>query len=246
MKKFIIFLFILFFSTALLSSNDFQTLLNKANNLYQQEKYLEALSCYLDIIDSGIKDSRVYYNIANTYFRLNKIGKAILFYERAKRISPRDPDVIYNLSFLKSIVKEQQEENPILLFFSKVYGIFSLNEISVIFSILYFSLIILVGINIILKSRKIKIINIGLISLVILIGIWLSSRAIKEKINKQAIVIKKQSPVYSGPGEDYTLGFSLPEGIKVDLIKKERDWWEIGYKEKGVRGWIRKENIEEI
>jgi hypothetical protein len=42
------------------------------------------------------------YNAANAYARAGKIGLAILFYERAQWLSPRDADIAANLHFVRA------------------------------------------------------------------------------------------------------------------------------------------------
>jgi tetratricopeptide (TPR) repeat protein len=42
------------------------------------------------------------YNAANAYARAGKTGLAILFYERAQWLAPRDPDIAANLHFVRA------------------------------------------------------------------------------------------------------------------------------------------------
>ncbi len=42
------------------------------------------------------------YNLANSYARAGKPGMAVLNYERARLLSPNDPDVEANLRFVRS------------------------------------------------------------------------------------------------------------------------------------------------
>jgi tetratricopeptide (TPR) repeat protein len=56
-------------------------LFEQANELYKQEKYQEALEKYQTITSADYASAELYYNIGNTYFKLNKIPHAILFSE---------------------------------------------------------------------------------------------------------------------------------------------------------------------
>lgn len=42
------------------------------------------------------------YNAANAYARAGKTGLAVLYYERAQWLSPRDPDIVANLHFVRA------------------------------------------------------------------------------------------------------------------------------------------------
>jgi len=67
-----------------------------ANQLYNAEKFTEAASSYEKIEP---KTAHVYYNLGNAWFRLNRLGPAVLNYERARKLAPRDPDILANLKF---------------------------------------------------------------------------------------------------------------------------------------------------
>src|SRR5579863_4317233 len=67
-----------------------------ANQLYDAGKYGESAALYEKIEP---KTAYVYYNLGNAHFREGKLGLAILDYERARRLAPRDPDIVANLRF---------------------------------------------------------------------------------------------------------------------------------------------------
>src|SRR5882724_4891553 len=70
--------------------------LKAANQLYDSGKFAEAAAAYEKIEP---KTAYVYYNLGNAWFRQGKLGLAILNYERARRLTPRDPDILANLKF---------------------------------------------------------------------------------------------------------------------------------------------------
>jgi tetratricopeptide (TPR) repeat protein len=71
----------------------------KANSFYEKESCDSAVTYYQKILDTGLHNRDVFYNLGNAYFRLNKLGLALLNYEKAKRLSPTDPEIIANLRF---------------------------------------------------------------------------------------------------------------------------------------------------
>ena len=50
----------------------------------------------------------------------------------------------------------------------------------------------------------------------------------------------------NGPGEDYSIAFTIPEGEEVIVIQEKNLWYEVGVKDQGIKGWIKKEEIEKI
>ena len=76
----------------------------KANQLYREGKYSDAAHGYESVLKQK-SASEVYYNLGNTYFRLKKIGMAILNYERALLLAPRDQDISTNFKYAKSAIE---------------------------------------------------------------------------------------------------------------------------------------------
>src|ERR1017187_530030 len=80
-------------SVAIAASSDD---LKAANQLYDAGKFAEAAAAYEKIEP---KTAHVYYNLGNAWFRQDKRGLAILNYAQARRLAPRDPDILANLKF---------------------------------------------------------------------------------------------------------------------------------------------------
>ncbi len=90
-------------------------LLNEANTAFQRanaiidnpdvsrQLYDKAILLYEKIIDQGgVRNSRLYYNLANAYLLKDDVGRAILNYRRAVRLNSSDLNVQKNLSFARS------------------------------------------------------------------------------------------------------------------------------------------------
>lgn len=69
-----------------------------ANRLYQQEQYEQAAAGYEELLAKGGPDAALYYNLGNAYQKLERYGPAILAYERARLLTPRNPDLLANLA----------------------------------------------------------------------------------------------------------------------------------------------------
>jgi tetratricopeptide (TPR) repeat protein len=83
---------------------------DQANAFYKQEQYDSARAYYERIVDAGIHNAAVYYNLGNVYFRRHQLGEAILYYERARRLAPRDADIVHNLRFARANIVDRQPE----------------------------------------------------------------------------------------------------------------------------------------
>jgi tetratricopeptide (TPR) repeat protein len=65
----------------------------RANQLYATGQYDAAVSLYSQLIDEGVENPDVYYNLGRTYEALGNQVKAGEQYQRAQALAPRDPDI---------------------------------------------------------------------------------------------------------------------------------------------------------
>lgn len=68
-----------------------------ANTAYQHGRYERAAEAYLRLLNDGHASGALYYNLGNTYVRLDELGSAIRHYEKARRLRPEDPRIHHSL-----------------------------------------------------------------------------------------------------------------------------------------------------
>lgn len=73
----------------------------QANSLYEQGKFKEAIQAYQQLIGAGQGTAAVYYNLGNACYKVGFNGRAIAAYREAQRLEPRDPNLRYNLDFVR-------------------------------------------------------------------------------------------------------------------------------------------------
>ena len=103
-----IFLFtVLIFGMAVLCRAQEETanlkrLFYRGNDFYEKGEYAEAAAEYGNILKAGYQSGPLYYNLGNAYFKMGDLGEAVLNYERAKRLIPRDADLNANYRFARA------------------------------------------------------------------------------------------------------------------------------------------------
>ncbi len=101
------------------------TPLHEANKKFSAGDFTAAVVAYEKIIADHGPDAAVFYNLGNSYQSLKQYGPAILAYERARVISPRDPDLLANLALARKAANVFEETRafpwlePVLQFFSR-------------------------------------------------------------------------------------------------------------------------------
>ena len=120
MKKIsLIFLVLLSFN---LYGND--SLFISANNDYANKNYLSASEKYENILSYNLESVELYYNLGNSYFKLDEIHKAIYNYEKALIIDQDFTEAKENIELSKLKLIDKIDEMPELFFISIYKGFF--------------------------------------------------------------------------------------------------------------------------
>ncbi len=216
--------------------------LETANTFYEKEHYDSAVVYYEKIVETGIQNSDVYYNLGNTYFRLHKLGFALLNFEKAGRLSPTDPDVHANIRFARLNIIDRVPEPQRSFFETVLWRLhiqFSLqSQIWILFGcLLFLSLSFAFGL---FTSHNIRLwlIYSGSICVIIAASLSLSiGMKIYTAEEKQfAVVLEKSIDAKNQPDGNKIL-FTVHEGTKFH-IKKSVDNWSFVSLPNGVSGWV--------
>ncbi len=248
MKKSIILLLFLFY----FSSNSFSNDLKDAEKAYDSKNFKISIQHYQKLINEGYKSDKLYYNLANSYYRNNELGKAIYYYELASKSNPNDEDIKINLAIAssKTIDKVNSKENffitaikiNILSSFSTFsWSIFTISFICIA-SLLFF---------IFINSKNIMIKRISFIGtcfsfIFFIITYFLGYSSLKAKTeNKFAIITSKEIKILNEPTFSGSVKFNLHEGTKIKVVENNGEWLLIKLNN-GNEGWIKKKDVEII
>ena len=86
---------------------------DQANQHFQAGNFAGAAEAYQAEINSGGASAALLYNLGNSQYRMGEFGRAILSYERARLLTPRDPDLLANLSLARKAATVLRRENTI-------------------------------------------------------------------------------------------------------------------------------------
>ncbi|MCX6865661.1 MAG: tetratricopeptide repeat protein [Verrucomicrobia bacterium] len=81
----------------------------QANRQFQAGDCAAAAAAYEKILAADGARAAVFYNLGNSYQRLGQYGHAILAYERARLLTPRDPDLLANLALARKAAAAFEE-----------------------------------------------------------------------------------------------------------------------------------------
>ena len=231
------------------SINATNPIIIEAEKAYDNKNYKLAIEKYEGLINEGFKSFELYYNIGNSYYRNKNIGKAIYYYELARKINPNDEDIRINLAIVNSqtIDKIDSKEN----FFINAVKTNVLQSIST--TSWAWLTIILISISFLMyflfyyfNSSTLKRICFIIASIFLIsffITYFLGNTALNSKIeNKFAIILSTQVNVTNEPNTVATNKFTLHEGTKVKIVESNTDWVLIKL-ENGNEGWIKLKDV---
>jgi len=238
------------FAGILMAAGSAEELYRKGNLSYENGDYEKAVSFYEELLKINEVSPEVFYNLGNSYFKLKKIGKAILNYERALRLDPRDKDAQLNLKLAKEMAVDKintSERGFVLNMILFLYDRMDINELSLMCSFLYLAMILILIFSIFfIAKRRFMFYTAGIFGAVFLIFlIFLFAKIRNENFTKTGIIIAEKADARSGPKEDYLLQFTLHEGTKISIVKEAQDWYEIELS-KDLKGWVPKTSVNII
>lgn len=239
----VLFIFLLLVPSAFADDSP-GSIFSKGNQLYEKGNYDEAVKEYSRLLEQGVESGNIYFNLGNCYFKKGELGRAILNYERARRLIPDDSDLKsnYNYALSKMESTSTQASTPIM---DKIFGIFTLNGLTIFVSSVYVLIVSILTASIFIQSvRRYRIIAISILSLVLISGAF-SLYGRVSVLDKEAIVISKNAEAKFEPLDNATTHFTLYGGMKTIILETKSDWIKISRPDGNI-GWITKDSIEKI
>ncbi|RYZ53507.1 MAG: tetratricopeptide repeat protein [Sphingobacteriales bacterium] len=115
-------LFVLFLLLPLLSlhaaAQGYNATWQQANAFYNAKQYDQAAGLYEKLAQSQAGNAEVFYNLGNTYYRLNRIGPAVLNFQRALQRDPGHRSATENLELTSSRIPNRIVEPQDIFFVS--------------------------------------------------------------------------------------------------------------------------------
>jgi tetratricopeptide (TPR) repeat protein len=224
----------------------------QANELYRSGDYQKAASSYEKVISNGYESAEVYFNLGNAYFKLQNLPAAILNFERARRLSPRDEDILYNLRLANLRVVDKIEPVPQLFFIAWWKGFVDLasaDRWAMLGIVLFWctalaGCVFLIGRSVILQ-RISFFVALAALLLAVLAFISMSRRMRIEHDEQSAVVFAATVAVKSAPDAQSTDLFMLHEGVRVEFMDGVGDWRKIRLAD-GKVGWLLLESVRVI
>lgn len=201
-----------------------------ANEQYTAGRYASALERYESLMARGWMAPSLYFNAGNAAAQLNRKALAVLYYERALAMNPRDPDVQYNLR----LVAPPDNFQPVFILFRPVWFVRHQLRGGELFGLAAgFYILGNIALALAFAFRRPGLRRVGRWSGAAALGLAIffcaNLYAIHHERQTAPLCIVMQPAVArSGPGENFKSVLELPEGLKIhDIGPASAGWREI-------------------
>lgn len=224
----------------------------EADSAYIQGDYAAAVAMYESLLQQG-EATEIYYNLGNSYYKLDDLGHAILNYERALMMQPSNADVQANLEIARAKTVDKVVPVPEIFFLAWIQslrGCLSADGWG-IWAIAFF-LLTAVSLTIYFFTKQMVwkkggfFAGVACLLLCIMCNLFAYQQRDRFIHRTEAIVLSPSVTVRSTPSESGTSLFVLHEGHKLSIKDDSmREWKEIRLAD-GKVGWVPAETIEKI
>lgn len=216
-----------------------------SNDPNQAEKlYEKAILNYEKIInEGGVRNSRLYYNLGNTYLLKEDIGRAILNYRRAEKLDKADANIQKNIAFARSrridkvTVKTERRVLQTLFFWHYDFT----NKTKFLLMCINFA-IVFVSLTIMIWYGKaapwiVTTVICGLLTVCFLTSVILEAQARSRRVC--GVITANEVIAHQGDGPNYPESFKGPlhAGTEFDLLERRSGWFHIRLSDNSD-GWI--------
>jgi tetratricopeptide (TPR) repeat protein len=230
-----------------LPAGEAHALFYQANTAYRDGDYASAMRDYEHLASAGFESGALQFNLGNAYFKQGKLGSAILAYERAGRLLPRDADVAANLAYARESAKAPAPDVPLWqrILFAPAFS-FATAELAVVWTALWWGGWLLVALRLLERNAARGAPGWVLWVVLAVTGTALAFRLWKFDFSAAAVVVAPGSNVArfepSDAGKEY---FRVPEGSLVEARRARSGWVQIARAD-GLRGWMPADSVKRI
>lgn len=223
----------------------------EGNRRYEQGNYRAALEAYEQATQTGYVSGALFFNMGSVYYRLDELGQAIRYYEKARTLMPDSEALRHNLEITRARTADELSQLPPPVW-ARLWQQFVL-EVGVrsfFFAglLLYFAAAVLIAYRIWTGRRNAWHRRALLLSL--FLGLLLLSFAfaasLSRTLDRRAVVLAEAVAVHPEPNRsDEADLLRIHEGLLLDVLNTRGAWIHVRLPD-GTVGWVDSSAVAEI
>jgi tetratricopeptide (TPR) repeat protein len=226
--------------------SSYEELFSLANLALADGRHDEAIEKYLGIVEKGIVNPDVYYNIGNACLKKGRAGLAILYYEKSLKLSGNNEDLDYNLALARESLSMPQVKVDVRSPLERLASAFTFKGCAdmtiFLYVLLFASLIAMRVVEDGDVRKKVKIFSRVVIAMTLISASFTGYRLFLQESRDFAIVTAEVADLYEIPLEQGEPGNQISEGVKVKLTGQNGNWMKVSAPD-GAVGWVKSEVV---
>jgi tetratricopeptide (TPR) repeat protein len=211
---------------------------------YRAGNFAAAIDAFETVAAAGVDNGQLYYNLGNAYLKNGDVGHAVLWYERALKRIPDDPDLRFNHDYALTLTKDERgmRTSPLLqiLFFWK----YQLSDATVRWIALGLNMVLWIALTV-LAFRAKRLLRPGIV--VTAAGaVIFTATAVYNYVEtvqvRHAVILPEKVSVRSGFSDTATQLFVLHAGTKVRVSRETDTHLMVRYTADKI-GWVAKADV---
>ncbi|HEX4048561.1 MAG TPA: SH3 domain-containing protein, partial [Elusimicrobiota bacterium] len=218
-----------------------------ARALYDGGRFDEAAAAYEKLAVAAPTNAALQYDFGDALFKSGHLGRAIASFERAFALDPRDSDTRFNLAFALRRAGEDfvPTGTPPALFW--LFTSLSDRELAGLQWLAAWATLLLAGFGLLAAKRRGALApwTAAAAGAWLFFGLWWAClRAALP--SDRGVIVSSHAELRHGPGENFGVAFTVPEGRRVRVLGASGAWIEVGVLKEGARGWIEADSVERL
>jgi hypothetical protein len=233
-----------------LYASDFEKLFETGNQHFRAGDIQQAKDVYLSIVNEGINNYKVFYNLGNSFFKTGDIGRAVYYFRRAQKLNVRDSDIRVNLDIARRVVDETESIHTSESLYQRLIaiagyaGAFGLSVSTVVLWLITACVFVIAKTS---RNRSVRrrMIRATVISLflclasVFLLGILVHHT----EFVTHAVAVDDPVIARNGPGDHFTGIYEQQPGYEMIVKRRQNGWVEVALPN-GFTGWVPAQSIK--
>ena len=249
MRTLVLLFLVSFFLVSSQSELDFE----KANSLYNNGNYAAAAQSYESILNNGLHSAEIYYNLANSYYKQNRVGPSIYYYEKALLLKPEDKSTLNNLSFAQKMAVDKIEPIPEAGFLSfintgaKLFALDTWAGICVCLMLIFIGFFTAYYLSYTTRKKRFYFVlgSLSFLGFTVALSLTFHKEHLSNTEN-YAVVLSQKIDVKLEPNLKSEAAFKLHEGAKVRLLETFQGTWSKIRLSDGKTGWISNDSFKAL
>ena len=219
----------------------------RGNTSYADGDFAEAAAQYRRVLADGLESGPLYYNLGNAYLRAGDVGRAVLNYERARRLMPGDADLEANLRFATDGGDPDEGRSLMARLAVPLAARLSTDTLLLVLGVSWWLIAgtLCVGCLWPPTARAVPVVATALGVVVALSGSAAAYRIVTVDEPAWAVVIAG-AVVRFAPTTDGTTHYEAPTGTVVRVLAERADWLQVARRSDGLRGWVPAPGLERL